>query len=137
MINHKIQVDDDFEYLLERWSFCDNGSGYPVACIDGKNTYLHHVVMGKKKGLVIDHINGDKLDNRRSNLRHITQHQNTWNRKLAKTNKTGYTGITYDGRIKKWIARIAPDKKSLHLGSFSDIKDALLARKKAELVYME
>lgn len=135
MINHKIKLDKEFEYLLEKWSFCDNGAGYAVACINGKKTYLHQLIIGKREGMVIDHINGDKLDNRNSNLRHISQRENTLNTKLSKNNTSGHKGVIFDKRIKKWCARISPFGKSIHLGSFTDIKDALMARHQAEIVY--
>lgn len=135
MINHLIKIDKEFENLLDKWSFCDNGTGYAVACIDGKKQYLHHLILGKKNGFVIDHINGNKLDNRVSNLRHISQRQNTLNRRLNKNNSSGIRGVIYDSRIKKWCARISTFGKSIHLGSFAIKEDAIKIRKQAELSY--
>jgi hypothetical protein len=135
MINKYIKVDKEYMYLLKKWSFCDNGNGYPVACINGKKQYLHQIVMGKNKGFVIDHIDRNKLNNRRSNLRFITQRQNCLNSSLNKNNTSGYKGIIFDKRIKKWCARICPNKKSIHLGSFIFLEDAILKRKQAEKNY--
>lgn len=135
MINHLIKVDKELSNLLEKWSFCDNGSGYPVACINGEKTYLHNLIIGKKAGYVVDHINRNKLDNRKSNLRFITQRQNCLNRSMNKNNTSGHRGVIFDSRIKKWCARIAVFGKSLHIGSYSNIEEAILARKNAELKY--
>lgn len=135
MINHKIKLDKEFKYLLKEWSFSDNGAGYPVAYINSKKTYLHQFIMGKKEGFVIDHINRNPLDNRRKNLRFVTQRQNCLNRSINKNNTSGHTGVIFDSRIKKWCARISPFNKSIHIGSFSELKDAINARKTAELKY--
>lgn len=135
MINNKIKVDKEFKYLLKEWSFCDNGQGYPVACINGKKIYLHHFIMGKMKGFIIDHINRNSLDNRRSNLRFITQRENCTNTKLNKNNTSGHKGIFWNTEIKKWVARITYYYKNIHIGSFSKIEDAINARKKAEKQY--
>jgi len=135
MINDKIKVDSSFKYLLDNQSFCDNGSGYAVASISGKKQYLHHIVLGKKKGLVIDHINGDRLDNRKSNLRHVTQRQNTLNRKVNRNNTSGYVGVQWNKEINKYVARITNFHKSIHIGSYSKLEDAINARKDAEIKY--
>jgi len=135
MINSKIKLDKEFKYLLEKSSFCDNGQGYPVACINGKKTYLHQLILGRKDGFVIDHINRDKLDNRRENLRFITQRQNCLNVKLNKNNTSGHRGIQWNKEISKYVARITHFRKSIHIGSFAKIEDAIKARKDAELKY--
>lgn len=135
MINSKIKLDKEFKHLLKEWSFCDNGGGYAVACINGKKTYLHHLIIGKKEGLVIDHVNGDKLDNRAKNLRHVSQRENCLNRKLNKNNTSGHKGVLFDSRINKWCARISPYGKYIHLGSFTSLEGALRSRKEAEIAY--
>ena len=63
-----LKVDKEDNFLLESYSFCTNGNGYVVARVDGKLRYLHRMILRDEKGLEIDHINGDKLDNRRMNL---------------------------------------------------------------------
>lgn len=132
-----LKIDKTDRHLLDMYSFCDNGNGYIVAWADGKYQYLHRMILGDKKGLEIDHINGDKLDNRRENLRHVTHQQNIFNMRTPKTNKTGVKGVTFDARINKWIARIAPNRQSKHLGSFPTIQEAITARKSAELIYAQ
>lgn len=135
MINHSILIDKEYSFLLKRWSFCDNGQGYPVANIDSKKTYLHQLILGKKKGFVIDHINRNKLDNRKCNLRFVTQRQNCCNTTLSKRNTSGYKGIHWNSEINKWVARITNYRKSIHIGSFSVLEDAIMARKNAEREY--
>jgi hypothetical protein len=78
---------------------------------------------------VVDHKNGDKLDNRRENLRICTIAENIRNSKTStKKGKTSrYKGVYWVGRIKKWVARIHVDRKGLHVGVFTDEAEAARA----------
>jgi len=96
--------------------------------------YLHHLILGRKEGLHTDHINRDKLDNRKSNLRFVTREQNMRNCKMKKNNTSGVTGVRYF--IGKWVARIYRNHKEIHLGRFSNKEDAINARRVAELKYV-
>lgn len=83
------------------------------------------------KGYVVDHINGNKLDNRKDNLRICTQSDNTKNHVIGKNNTSGYSGIIYNKDNKNWRVRIG-DKE---IGSFFNFEDAMIARKDAEEKY--
>ncbi len=72
----------------------------------------------------IDHINGDKTDNRLDNLRLATRSQNVANRKVLKTNKTGIKGVCWDSRRCKWIAQCMVDGRNEFLGAFDTSSDA-------------
>ena len=80
----------------------------------------------------IDHINGNRADNRISNLRKVSRAQNGQNRKTNKNSATGITGVTWNKKRKTWIARIMVNKKAIHLGYFDSKEDAVLARRSAE-----
>lgn len=80
----------------------------------------------------IDHINGDKTDNRILNLRNVTHAQNGRNQKLRSTNTTGAHGIYWDKTKRKWRAQINRDGKTTHVGLFDCLDTATAARKKAE-----
>lgn len=84
---------------------------------------LHRFIMDAQKGQSVDHINGDKLDNRRSNLRFCTQAQNVHNSKLSKLNTSGYKGVFWTKHAKLWRVRVG--KK--HVGYFSDKIEAAKA----------
>ena len=77
--------------------------------------------MGEPKGLQIDHVDRDTLNNRRSNLRTATAKQNQQNRGVQKNNKTGIRGVNYCAVKKKWQASVGVDRK-IHLG-FYESKD--------------
>ena len=83
---------------------------------------------------VIDHINGDGLDNRICNLRCVTPKENGHNRiGLNKNNTSGITGVVKDNRRGGWRAAIKIDRKEKYLGTFEDINDAIAARRAAEI----
>jgi hypothetical protein len=80
----------------------------------------------------LDHINGNPTDNRISNLRDVTRKQNMENKKIYKTNKSGYSGVTWHSRDKKWNVRIGHYGKRISLGYFDNLDEAIAVRIKAE-----
>ncbi len=100
---------------------------------DGKLSAVHmqRVIMNAPKGVFVDHINGDTLDNRRCNLRIATQSENMRNRGKMSLNTSGYKGVHAMG--KKWGAKITIDKKQIHLGTFDTPEEAHAAYCKAAL----
>lgn len=75
-------------------------------------------------GLVIDHQNGNGLDNRRANIRVATKSQNQWNRKLNENNSSGIKGVSWNKASKKWHATIKHDGQKINLGFFEHKLDA-------------
>lgn len=86
---------------------------------------------GLVKGEVVDHINHDTLDNRRSNLRVITQLQNAYNATMRTTNAIGYKGVFLHKQVNKWRAVIKVNGKRKHLGCFDSVIDAAIAYDRA------
>ena len=86
--------------------------------------YLHQLILGEKKWFIIDHINMDKLDNRKNNLRFCTVSQNGMNRDKDKNNTSGFKGVSWSKNDRKWRARINLKGKEIHLGNFDDKKEA-------------
>lgn len=81
----------------------------------------------------VDHINGCGTDNRWSNLRDVPSIDNTRNRRLPCTNKSGVIGVRWSASANRWLAQISDKGKQIHLGSFCCKEDAVAARKTAEL----
>ncbi len=81
----------------------------------------------------IDHINGDRTDNRICNLRDVTSAGNSCNRRRQDRNTSGVTGVAWDKRASRWQARIGLNGKQKYLGYFDSLDEAVAARKAAEL----
>lgn len=124
---------EDWEEVT-KWSWSVDPRGYLAATVNKCHKTLHSLLMKPPKGLVVDHINGDKLDNRRTNLRICTQRQNSLNSCIPKNNKTGVTGVSLTPHG-KYRARIMVNRKEIRLGHFEKIEDAIEARKLAEKKY--
>lgn len=94
---------------------------------------LHRFLLDPPKDKVVDHINGNTLDNRRSNLRVCTHTENMQNQKLRTNNSTGVTGVSKCG--KRYRAVIRVNKKDIHLGVYDTLDEAKKVRKEAEAKY--
>lgn len=81
----------------------------------------------------IDHINHDRSDNRIENLRLVTGGENKKNQSIRKRNKSGFTGVGWHSKAKKWRAEIKSGGVYMYLGLYSSIGDAVNARKMAEI----
>lgn len=97
--------------------------------------YLHRFIINCPKDMVVDHINGNRLDNRKENLRICTNQENRFNNKKYETNNSGCTGVSWYKKANKWRARIQVKNKEIHLGLFEKLDDAIKARKEAEIKY--
>ncbi|MEK6879603.1 MAG: HNH endonuclease [Nanoarchaeota archaeon] len=100
-----------------------------------KRYMIHNIILKPKKNLIIDHIDRNPLNNRKKNLRYATYSQNISNSKIAINNTTGYKGLFFNKKNQKWTASIWLHYTQIFLGSFKDKKDAIKARKEAEIKY--
>lgn len=130
--------DEDFDYLNQwQWYF---GHGYAVRT---QNNYpnkpyqvrMHRVILGTPEGMDSDHINRNRLDNRRSNLRVASRSQNGANTFVEKSNKSGYKGVSWKKSNHKWCTQITFSGKTIHLGLFVNIKEAAKAYNEAARKY--
>lgn len=127
---------EDFDSVKDVcWS--KNNHGYFRGWKDGKVILLHRFIMNCPDNMHVDHIGGSTtiFDNRKSNLRIVSNQQNSFNHCVSKSNKSGVTGVRFDKRRNKWIATIMQNGKSIYLGQYCNIEDAISARKAAEIKY--
>ena len=126
MTNCKETMICDFEDWEKFKNFCwsKGNTGYAEARVDGKTTLFHHLVIECEKGMVRDHINRNKLDNRKENLRIVTYSENNLNTSCR--NKTGYRGISKNG--KGFSASITVNGIKKHIGTYKTIEEAVNAR---------
>lgn len=114
-----------------------NNKGHLGGCIFGKRYKTHRVIWAMFYGEWpihhVDHINGIRDDNRIENLRDVPHLDNSRNQKMPCTNTSGCVGVRQVGN--KWTSRIMCDQKTIHLGTFEYVDDAISARKNAEIQY--
>ena len=133
----EVLADDDFELPKGRTIYVAKSHGYVILIkyegkIDDKyvysRIYLHRYITGAPDGMFVDHINGNKLDNRSCNLRVCTMAQNNMNTGP----KTGeYKGVHWSKTQKKWVSQITKDGKTQTLGSFGAEEAAAIVYNKA------
>lgn len=116
-----------------RWHL--HSQGYASTNINGRLVLMHRLIMGTPRGMDTDHINGDKLDNRRTNLRVCTHAQNQLNRKAPRPYKNRVTesgGLYWNRRTQSWNVRLQRNKIRRSYGYYKKLEDAtrilLLAR---------
>ena len=113
--------------------------GYKVGMIMGRHVTAHRVIWAmvydEWPTEHIDHINHNRADNRIKNLRLASPSENARNAKLSAKNKSGFTGVYWKKREKKWEARIYLSEKLVFLGAFLSREEAILARKEANMKY--
>lgn len=132
----KFLVDLAFLHLTDKkWYIGPQGYVERSEVKNGKHTHykLHRVVMGAKSGQQVDHINGNKADNRIANLRFCTRSGNSANSKLRKDNKVGYKGVYRQARNKKFEVKIMHHQKAIYLSRFDSPEEAAMAYDNAAL----
>ena len=96
---------------------------------------VHRIIMDCPDGMVVDHINHNRLDNRKGNLRICLQIDNMKNQTLRRNNKSGITGVNKHSYRDCYVARINVDGKRKHIGYYKTLEEAAKARKAAEEKY--
>lgn len=123
-------VDDaDYSDLVKhRWYYCRGYARRNVSLSNGKQetVLMHRVLLGlaKHQKILADHANGNKLDNRRSNLRVCTSSQNAMNCPLGLDNTSGYKGAFWLERNQKWMSKIKVKGVQVYLGLYATAEDA-------------
>lgn len=130
----QIDYSDYPQVRKHRW-WIDRSSGYFITSIDSHLIALHNFLMPAPEGMVCDHINRDKHDNRRRNLRYATPQENSRNRSKARNNTTGFIGVCWHIRKKKYVAQIKVDNRTINLGCFDSAEEAARVRDRAALFY--
>lgn len=112
-----------------KYAYCWNP--YP------KQLLMHRLIMGDPKGKVVDHINRDGLDNRRENLRIVTQSINAHNAGKMKSGTSKFKGVHFESGRGKWKSTIMVNREVIFLGRFDDEESAALAYQNAKNLYLQ
>lgn len=126
---------EDFD-LLNKYKWYAHNTGksfYAATNVEGKIIYLHKLLLNDVG--IVDHINGNTLDNRRCNLRYVTMQQNAFN---SKSRNDLPKGVCFDKQTGKYIAQIMFNGKNIKIGRFNSIDDAAIEyNKRAKLLFGE
>lgn len=124
-----IDLDDIDRVRSYKWS--KESAGYAISSTHIK---LHRFIMDCPEDMFVDHINKDRLDNRKQNLRICTKQQNNWNKNKQHNNTSGYPGVNIlpSG---KYRARITINNRRIHIGVYDTLEEAIHARQQAEIDY--
>jgi len=142
-----------FHWKVWKSGWCDNDGrvwpgkvagdvachGYRRICVNYERRLAHHLayllMTGSfpPKNIQVDHINGDRSDNRWCNLRLVTNSENQMNSKRRYDNTSGFKGVSFCNVTGRWFAYINKNKLRYDLGRYDEIGDAIAARKSAEL----
>ena len=127
---------EDANFVLNRtWTLHKDTNNTYVRGSGTDRVFLHRHLTDCPEGMFVDHINGNSLDNRRSNLRVVEGQVNFMNRKMPKNNTSGRIGIHLREDTGKWRAIIGYENRRISLGDFVTKEEAIKAREAAELFY--
>lgn len=128
--NKQFLVDKEDYDLIYKYCWMENDQGYIMAYTEKRKSAirLHRFLLQPKENEIIDHINGDRADNRKNNLRISNKQLNGINRDRNSTNISGFKGVSFDKRYNKYFARIMVDGKSIFIGYYGTAEEASKAR---------
>ncbi len=137
LFNGEIATVDDEDYSkILQYSWHMNPDGYVKCIIRGRSVYIHQMLLGNKDGMEIDHVDHDRLNNSKSNLRFVTRSQNMANSLSHKDSVSSkYKGVILNktSPVQNYQAKIMKDGKRFYLGTFKRQEDAALAYNKAAI----
>lgn len=127
--------DEDYEWLMQwKWQASEKGYATRTQWVGNgkqKRISMHRLINKTPDGLETDHINGNRLDNRKCNLRTCTNAENQQNRRKKEGTTSVYKGVHWNSKDKRWYALIKHDGKTTYLGSFKNEIDAATTYNKA------
>lgn len=127
-------IDDaDFE-MISKWKWCTLKTKWNVYAIHSvfrvgkrRHVYMHRLLLSAPDNVYVDHIDRNGLNNTRANIRLCSNAQNLWNSGKKKNNSSGYKGVSWQKRDRRWRAKIVFHGQRIHIGYFTDVIEAARA----------
>ena len=133
--NREAIVDDEWFGVLSQWDWYYSSGGYAVRDIgpheSKEKIYMHRYILMAPSAYQVDHINRDRLDNRKKNLRVVTPDKNYFNRAMLSNNTSGFKGVCFDKARNKYMASIQKDRRQFNLGRYGTAIEAAKAYNEA------
>lgn len=126
------------QYLVGQQVGSIHKTGYRHVTWNGKIHKVHRLIFLLEQGYLpkeIDHINGDRQDNRLENLREVTRSENQFNKAMCSNNTSGFRGVNWHKHSKSWVVRVCTKGKTKILGYFKDLELAGLVADEARNLY--
>lgn len=139
LINTKVYAiidDEDYDKIKHlRWRLSTIGYVTARDNVLKQEVYIHRLLLNAPNNLLVDHINKNKLDNRKINIRLVTKSQNAMNSKKQNNNTSGCRGVYWRQERSCWLVYINVNGKRIGLGHYKDFNSAVATRKEGELKY--
>jgi len=120
--------DEDYEKVSDLvWHFTDKGYARAHDPVSGRSVLMHRVIMNTPTGMETDHVNGNRIDNRKENLRVCTSSENRINSHKRNNCSSTYKGVNWDKFHKQWVAKLKVDGKQRLIGYFNEEYQAAMA----------
>lgn len=130
-------IDKEDAERVSKYKWCLMNTGDVITALGNKRLKLHRLLINAPNESEVDHIDRNRLNNRKNNLRICKHSENLRNLSKRKDNTSGFTGVIWCKRNKRWKAQICLHGKCVYLGSFMSIDDAIACRLKAEKKYFQ
>lgn len=127
-------VDDEDYASISQFTWCLSEK-YAMRKDKGRKVFMHRVIARTKPGYETDHIDGNGLNNTKANLRGCLPSQNRWNTGKPANNKSGHKGVCWIKRRKQWDVRLQAFGKSIWVGNYKQLDDAIAAYRTAATKY--
>lgn len=129
-----VLMDTEYVNMVSQYQWSIGSHGYATSGAGKKQMLLHRLICSAPENKTVDHINRNRLDNRKCNLRLCTTAQNSYNKAVSANTKSGFKGVCY--LHGKWQAQIMYNSKSIYLGRYDDIFQAANAYDSAAFILM-
>jgi len=123
-----VLYSEEDQELIAKYKWYINESGYCISTINKKNVRMHRFILNCPDDMVVDHINNNRLDNRRENLKITNVLNNNQNKQKQEGTYSSFVGVSWDKRRNKYTSQINVNRKHINLGYFEDSEKAAMAR---------